>query len=198
MLQEPITTSHNFKAKLDPWFLLVQHLNQSLTQVRSRLSNQTSTSTINLLPTVEVVWRQLEMQAHSLNQSVQSLEQEVVSSLNKTTRPIVTAAVSSVGGIFVCLLLLLSVFVGGFLQITVKERCLQKPSKSLVSLPFHYFREIQERHIRLPFKRNLSMCFPRHHCCPTSSPSNLHDLRELPSLHRGLCLPPRGQISIHI
>ncbi|VDK40077.1 unnamed protein product [Taenia asiatica] len=128
-LQEPITALHNFKAKLDPWLQLVHHLNQSLTQVRTRLSNQPSKSTINLSSTVEAVWRQVEMQVNSLNQSIQSLEQEVVSSLNTTTRTSVTAAVSSVGGVFVCLLLLLGVFVGGFLQITVKERCLRKPRR---------------------------------------------------------------------
>ncbi|KAL5104226.1 hypothetical protein TcWFU_002486 [Taenia crassiceps] len=128
-LQEPITALLNFKAKLDPWFLLVHHLDQSLTQARTRLSNHSSLSTINLSPTVEAVWSQVEMQVNSLNKCIQSLEQEVVSSLNKTTRTSVTAAISSVGGVFICLLLLLGVFTGGFLQITVKERYLQTPRK---------------------------------------------------------------------
>ncbi|CDS41678.1 conserved hypothetical protein [Echinococcus multilocularis] len=128
-LPQLITALHSLKVKLHPWFLLVRNLHHSLTQLRTRLSNHPSTYTIDLSPTVEAVWRQVEMQVISLDRSVQSLEQEVVSSLDKTARTCVTAAVSSVGGVFVCLHLFLGVFVGGFLQTAVKERCLRKPRR---------------------------------------------------------------------
>uniref|UniRef100_A0A915EV89 Prominin-1-A-like n=1 Tax=Echinococcus canadensis TaxID=519352 RepID=A0A915EV89_9CEST len=128
-LPQLITALHSLKVKLDPWFLLVRNLHHSLTQLRTRRSNHSSTHTIDLSPTVEAVWRQVEMQVISLNRSVQSLEQEVVSSLDKTARTCVTAAVSSVGGVFACLHLFLGVFVGGFLHTTVKERCLRKPRR---------------------------------------------------------------------
>ncbi|KAH9277669.1 hypothetical protein ECG_09820 [Echinococcus granulosus] len=128
-LPQLVTALHSLKVKLDPWFLLVRNLNHSLTQLRTRLSNHSSTHTIDLSPTVEAVWRQVEMQVISLNRSVQSLEQEVVSSLYKTARTCVTAAVSLVGGVFVCLHLFLGVFVGGFLHSAVKERCLRKPRR---------------------------------------------------------------------
>ncbi|VDM20908.1 unnamed protein product [Hydatigera taeniaeformis] len=129
LVTESVTALQNFKVELDPWFLLVPNLNQSLAHMKVQLSNPSSSLTIDLSPNVEVVWRQVELQVNSLIRTIQGLEQEVVSSLNKTTRTSVTAAISSVGGVLVCLLLLMGVFVIGFVQIIVKERCLQKPRK---------------------------------------------------------------------
>ena len=70
---------------------------------------------------VEAVWGQVKTEVNSLRESIQHIENFVKSVLEEIIKPYAIGVVSSVGGVLACLLLILIVFLCGFIQIRVKK-----------------------------------------------------------------------------
>ncbi|KAM3175757.1 hypothetical protein ACTXT7_007904 [Hymenolepis weldensis] len=100
-----IASLKTFQTQLNPWLQVVRNFNQSLSDLRVKLSNNPKSFNLKLSSSVEALWKRFETWGFKMLQRTEESSKTMIPVVDKILKISVTAIVSTVSGIFAALIL---------------------------------------------------------------------------------------------